>query len=118
MHKNMHASVCPNKHTIAKQCDPSMVPGLKDLVLKINLGDQILGGSIDKVANGASIRHLVVNDLGDGSIDRLRLPFGVCNSGLLLLGRELDNKAPGDALAGDCDERPLSGLEMKENRFR
>lgn len=101
MHKNIHASVCPDKHTIAKQRNPSMVPGLKELVLKVNLGDQILGGSIDKVANGASIRHLVVDDLRDGCIDRLGLPFGICNSGLLLLGRELDNKAPGNALAGD-----------------
>jgi hypothetical protein len=95
------------QRTITNQGNPSMVPGLKKLVLEINLGNQILGSSIDKVANSASIRHLMMNNLGDGSINRLWLPFSVGNSSLLLLGRELDNKTPGNAFAGDCNDRPL-----------
>lgn len=50
-------------HTISNQCDSAMSPGFKHLVLEIDLGDQVFGGSIDKVTNGTSIGNFMVNNL-------------------------------------------------------
>lgn len=96
--------------TISDQADAVVVPGFKELLFEVNLGDELSGGSIDQITQGASIWNLVVLDLSNGCAERLGTPLGVAEGSVLLFRRQLNNNSPGDTVSRHGDDGPLISL--------